>query len=145
MSFSIRMEIRDIGGKFDLGLRCSECMETKKILPVVKRGGQHEIFNACIRCWNNWLKIRVLFLTQNMRVTLGESNRRFASWFDDLLHNQNLYGVIEFPEWIKITDDRAFFREFVYPVHLLRAADSSIFRDFAILTSRNDNVQSFQL
>ncbi|POS82715.1 hypothetical protein EPUL_005486 [Erysiphe pulchra] len=80
-----------------------------------------------------------------MRVILGESNSRFSSWLGDLPYNQNLYGVIELPEWIKTTDDRAFFREFVYPIHLLRAVDSSIFRDRAILTSRNDNVNRFNV
>ncbi|POS83958.1 hypothetical protein EPUL_003733, partial [Erysiphe pulchra] len=34
-----------------------------QIIPVVKRGGLHEIVNTCIQYWNNWSKIRVLFLT----------------------------------------------------------------------------------
>ncbi|KHJ32918.1 putative atp-dependent dna helicase pif1 [Erysiphe necator] len=41
------------------------------------------------------------------------------------------------------TDDRNIFREFIYPQDQLSAGDVSIFHDRAILTSRNDEVTSF--
>ncbi|POS84034.1 hypothetical protein EPUL_005040, partial [Erysiphe pulchra] len=99
-----------------------------QILPVVKEEAS----------------MKLLILAFNAGI-IGESNSRFASGLGDLSYNQNLYGVTEIPEWIKTTDDRAFFREFIFLIHLLQAADSSIFRDRAILTSRNDNVDFFNV
>ncbi|POS82092.1 hypothetical protein EPUL_006107 [Erysiphe pulchra] len=53
------------------------------------------------------------------------------------------YGAIDIPEWIRTSNDRRVFRDSVYPLHHLQAADNSVFRGCAILTSRNDNVDRF--
>lgn len=114
-----------------------------QILPVVKRGRREQIVNKCIRCWREWQNIKPLFLTQNMRVLTGDLNRRFAEWLSLLPYTENLRGRIEVPEWIQTTDDRNVFREFMYPLDQLRSGDVSIFQGRAILTSRNDEVTSF--
>ncbi|POS82416.1 hypothetical protein EPUL_003749, partial [Erysiphe pulchra] len=62
-----------------------------QILPVVKRGGKDEIINVCIRYWSKWNLIRILFLTDNMRVVMGEENQRFASWLSELPYTPSLY------------------------------------------------------
>ena len=78
-----------------------------------------------------------------MRVLNSDLNRRFAEWLSSLSYTENLRGRIEIPEWIQTTDDRNVFREFIYPQDQLSAGDVSIFNDRAILTSRNDEVTSF--
>ena len=50
---------------------------------------------------------------------------------------------MEIPDWIQTTDDREVFREFVYPAGLLRSGEVSIFYNRAILSPRNDSVESF--
>ncbi|POS84070.1 hypothetical protein EPUL_005210, partial [Erysiphe pulchra] len=76
-------------------------------------------------------------------VVVGESNRRFADWLSILSYTPSLYGDITLPSWIRTTDDRELFRNFVYPTNQLRNLDESILRERAILTSRNDNVSRF--
>ena len=114
-----------------------------QILPVVKGGRRPQFVSACIKFWSEWHLIQPLFLTQNMRVLQGEMNRRFADWLSHLSYHPNLYGVIDFPPYIKTTDNRGSFRDFVYPPDQLRSGASGIFRDRAILSSRNDLVESF--
>ncbi|POS81715.1 hypothetical protein EPUL_006144, partial [Erysiphe pulchra] len=114
-----------------------------QILPVVRMGRKDEIMNACIRYWSKWNSIRTLFLTDNMRVVMGEENQRFASWLSELPYTPSLYGTMNIPEWIRTKNDRSEFCESIYPVQSLRANDVSIFRDRAILSSRNNDVNRF--
>ncbi|POS85345.1 hypothetical protein EPUL_004184 [Erysiphe pulchra] len=78
-----------------------------------------------------------------MRVVMGEENQRFASWLSELPYTPSLYGTMNIPEWIRTINDRSEFCESIYPVQSLRANDVSIFRDRAILSSRNDDVNRF--
>ncbi|POS84398.1 hypothetical protein EPUL_002870 [Erysiphe pulchra] len=109
----------------------------------VQRGGRVQIVNACIRYWSEWHRIQQLFLTDNMHVVEGESNQRFANWLSDLPYTPSQNGAIDISEWIRTTNDQRAYRDFVYPLHQLQAADNSIFRDCAILISRNDSVDRF--
>ncbi|POS82063.1 hypothetical protein EPUL_006439, partial [Erysiphe pulchra] len=54
-----------------------------------------------------------------------------------------MYGSLDIPEWMKTTNDRTVFRDFVYPARPLQSLDSSIFHDRAILSPRNDLVHQF--
>ena len=114
-----------------------------QILPVVKRGRRERVVNACIRCWREWQNIQPLYLTQNMRVLTGDLNRRFADWLSLLPYTESLRGNIDLPEWIRTTDDRNEFREFIYPEGQLGSGETNMFHDRAILTSKNDAVTAF--
>ncbi|POS82310.1 hypothetical protein EPUL_006433, partial [Erysiphe pulchra] len=114
-----------------------------QILPVVRRGRRENTANACIRFWDKWSIVRPLFLTQNMRVIEGELNQRFADWLAKLSYTPSLYGPVELPDFIRVTHDREEFREFVYPIQQIRTPASSFFRERAILSSRNDEVDKF--
>ncbi|POS81876.1 hypothetical protein EPUL_006834, partial [Erysiphe pulchra] len=114
-----------------------------RILPVVKRGQRQDIVNACIRYWQNWSLITPLFLTQNMRVVESEVNQQFVDWLYQLSYTHSQHGLIDLPDWIQTTDDRQFFRQFIYPGHAIQIPNSSFFLKRAILTSRNDAVDVF--
>ncbi|KHJ34360.1 putative PIF1 [Erysiphe necator] len=78
-----------------------------------------------------------------MRVLTGDLNRRFADWLSLLPYTESLRGNIDLPEWIRTTDDRNVFREFIYPEGQLGSGETHMFHDRAILTSKNDAVTAF--
>ncbi|POS81951.1 hypothetical protein EPUL_005415, partial [Erysiphe pulchra] len=47
------------------------------------------------------------------------------------------------PDWIQTTDDRQFFKQFIYPGHIIQFPNAFFFLKRAILTSRNDAVDVF--
>ncbi|POS81997.1 hypothetical protein EPUL_005932, partial [Erysiphe pulchra] len=105
-------------------------------------------FGAVDRTLQSLLNNRDIFggipvVMENMRVVMGEENQRFASWLSELPYTPSLYGTMTIPEWIRTTNDRSEFCQSIYPVQSLRANDVSIFRDRAILSSRNDDVNRF--
>ncbi|POS84236.1 hypothetical protein EPUL_002350 [Erysiphe pulchra] len=54
-----------------------------------------------------------------------------------------MYGAIEFPDCIQVTNDRTTLREFVYPLQQIQSSDTSLFHEQATLASRNDAVERF--
>ncbi|POS82018.1 hypothetical protein EPUL_006383, partial [Erysiphe pulchra] len=78
-----------------------------------------------------------------MRVVESEVNQQFAEWLYQLSYTRSQHGLLDLPDWIQTTDDRQFFRQFIYPGHIIQFPNASFFLKRAILTSRNDGVDVF--
>ena len=102
-----------------------------KFLPVVKHGGRAEVVSACLRRSEMLPRLRVLTLTQNMRVRGADAeNRRFIPWLQSLPYDPTRHNwVAPLPE-MRPTFDITTFYNFLYPVDLLMRAsiDHSVFR-----------------
>lgn len=63
-------------------------------LPVVPGGSREDVVNACIQSSPLWPHIRVLRLSQNMRLQAAGSDdtRRFAAWLADVGHGRTING-----------------------------------------------------
>jgi hypothetical protein len=114
-----------------------------QILPVVRRGNRAVIVNACIRQSYIWSSLKLLSLSQNMRVQMGEMNERFASWLRHLSYDPSLRKRIALPNDIVQHDDVVTFCHHINLQQLLIRGqqDSSAFAGRAILAVRNDTAQ----
>jgi hypothetical protein len=68
-----------------------------QILPVVRKGNQAAIVNACIQWSFLWPQLKLLTLRQNMRVRLDDENQQFARWVSALPYDVALCGRIPLP------------------------------------------------
>jgi hypothetical protein len=69
-----------------------------QILPVVKKGSRADVIAANIQRCHVWGRLRLLFLTQNMRMQQTEENERYARWIGNISYDKSLYGTVELPE-----------------------------------------------
>lgn len=75
-----------------------------------------------------------------MSVAGGNFNQPFADLLSKFSYSASLYGTIKLSYFIRTTDDREVFREFIYSVDQIRLLEALFFYEKAILYSRNDAV-----
>jgi hypothetical protein len=57
----------------------------RQVLPVVKYGGKADVLNMTMKHWNQWHKITLLTLTENMRIGRLNENPEAARKFGEYL------------------------------------------------------------
>jgi len=115
-----------------------------QILPVVPRGSREATVQACIQRSFIWPQLKVLFLTENMRIrTADEHNRAFLEWTQRLSYDPEYYGLIELPPFVARFEHFLDLIERVYPRALLAESGTvpDFFRTRSILASRNSSVR----
>jgi hypothetical protein len=117
----------------------------KQILPVIVKGSRPQIVGACIQRSHLWRSVKVLKLTQNMRLNtqvLAESN--FAKWQLEIGHGQHTdeLGNTKLPDHFKCPENTiSSLTSIVYSgVNELPHPPDHYFAERSILTSRNDDV-----
>ena len=118
----------------------------KQILPVIVKGARAQIVGASLQRSHLWHSIRVLQLTQNMRLnTLNEVERAFAQWQLDVGHGlfTNETNEITLPDHFQCPENTlSSLIHTIYPginPNALLPQDQ-YFADRTILCSRNDDV-----
>ncbi|XP_052113856.1 uncharacterized protein LOC110277433 [Arachis duranensis] len=125
----------------------------RQILPVISRGSRQDIIQSSINSSYLWHNCKVLKLTKNMRLSLGENNniqklRNFAKWL--LKIGDGLAGdttdsesIIHIPSDILIKNSETVLDDlidFVYPNMLSNLSVENYFKDRAILAPTLDCV-----
>ncbi|XP_024013983.1 uncharacterized protein LOC112088061 [Eutrema salsugineum] len=128
----------------------------RQILPVIPNAGKTEILMATLNLSPLWYKCRVLRLTQNMRLIAGDNSRAmleqaaFTKWILDIgdgTINDDGSGeaVIDIPDdlLIKYCKDpiKTIVKE-IYGSSFSKETDPKFFQDCAILSPRNDDVDT---
>src|SRR6202789_1450016 len=117
----------------------------KQILPVIVKGSRAQIVGACIQRSHLWRSIKVLKLTENMRLnTLADAERNFAKWQLEIGHGKHTddSGIITLPDHFKCTENSvSSLISAVYPgINKLPLPPDHYFAERTIPTSRNDAV-----
>ena len=112
---------------------------------MIVKGSHPQIFGACIQRSQLWQSVKVLKLTENMRLnTQVEAERNFAKWQLEIGHGQHTdeAGKIKLPDHFKCTEDTvSSLISAVYPgINELPHPPDHYFAERTILTSRNDDV-----
>ncbi|XP_072054895.1 uncharacterized protein [Arachis hypogaea] len=125
----------------------------RQILPVIPRGSRQDIIQSSINSSYLWHNCKVLKLTKNMRLSLGENNniqklRNFAEWL--LKIGDGLAGdttdsesIVHIPSDILIKNSETALDDlidFVYPDMLSNLSVENYFKDRAILAPTLDCV-----
>ena len=92
-----------------------------QILPVVQRGNQAAIVDACLQRSFLWPSLTVLHLRRNMRVRDGPENERFAVWVRSLAAAEAA-GTVLLLEMITSFCNKQQFYAQIYPPELLASA-----------------------
>ncbi|XP_024011330.1 uncharacterized protein LOC112086593 [Eutrema salsugineum] len=128
----------------------------RQILPVIPNAGKTEILMATLNSSPLWYKCRVLRLTQNMRLIAGDSSRAmleraaFTKWIldiDDGTINDDGSGeaVIDIPDDLLIKDCKDPINTIVKEIYgssFSKETNPKFFQDRAILSPRNDDVET---
>ncbi|XP_057747181.1 uncharacterized protein LOC130966401 [Arachis stenosperma] len=125
----------------------------RQILPVIPRGSRQDIIQSSINSSYLWHNCKVLKLTKNMRLSLGENNniqelRNFAEWLlkiGDGLAGDTTDGesIVHIPSDIFVKNsDTALddLIDFVYPDMLSNLSIENYFKDREILAPTLDCV-----
>ena len=117
----------------------------KQILPVIVKGSRAQIVGACIQRSQLWRSVKILKLTENMRLnTHVEAERNFAKWQLESGHGQHTdeLGNTTLPDHFKCTHNTVpSLISAVYPgINQLPHPPDHYFAERTILTSRNDDV-----
>jgi hypothetical protein len=117
----------------------------KQILPVIVKGSRPQIVGACIQRSQLWRSVKVLKLTENMRLnTHIQAERDFAKWQLEVGHGKHTddTGNIRLPDHFKCTENTiASLVNIIYPgINQLPLPPDEYFAKRTILTSRNDDV-----
>ena len=127
----------------------------RQILPVVPNGSRRDILNASITSSPIWNSCKVLTLTKNMRLTLGnntsesDETKAFANWLLELgegkvgesIHDDEFDVDIPDDLLIKGTSDPiSRLIDFVYPSLIQLYKDKDYFGEQAILAPTNEVV-----
>ena len=117
----------------------------KQILPVIVKGSRPQIVGACMQRSHLWHFVKVLKLTENMRLnTQVEAERNFAKWQLEIGHGKHTdeTGNIKLPDHFKCTENTVeSLISNIYPgVNDLPHPPDHYFAQRTILTSRNDDV-----
>ena len=117
----------------------------KQILPVIVKGSRAQIVGACIQRSRLWRSVKVLKLTENMRLnTHMDAERNFAKWQLEIGHGQHTdeAGNTTLPDHFKCTENTVpSLISAVYPgINQLPHPPDHYFAERTILTSRNDDV-----
>ncbi|XP_057719327.1 uncharacterized protein LOC130933725 [Arachis stenosperma] len=123
----------------------------RQILPVILRGSRQDIIQSSINSSYLWHNCKVLKLTKNMRLSLGENNniqelRNFTEWLlkiGDGLAGDTTDGesIIHIPSDILIKNSETVLDDlidFVYPNMLSNLSVEIYFKDRAILAPTLD-------
>ncbi|XP_057763578.1 uncharacterized protein LOC130984574 [Arachis stenosperma] len=123
----------------------------RQILPVIPRGSRQDIIQSSINSSYLWHNYKVLKLTKNMRLSLGENNniqelRNFAEWLlkiSDGLAGDTTDGesIVHIPSDILIKNSETTLDDlidFVYPNMLSNLSIENYFKDRAILAPTLD-------
>ena len=117
------------------------CGDVRHLLPVIKRGSEADVENACIKNSYLWPRFRKFQLTQNMR--LDEDSQNYARFLidvgeDKLLKNNE--GEIELPEEMVLQQENIVeCLRLVYPSF---ENPSEIFSKKCILVPLNESVRN---
>ncbi|XP_024009930.1 ATP-dependent DNA helicase PIF1-like [Eutrema salsugineum] len=128
----------------------------RQILPVIPNAGKTEILMATLNSSPLWHKCRVLRLTQNMRLIAGDNSRAmleraaFTKWILDIgdgTINDDGSGeaVIDIPDDLLIKDCKDPIKTIVKEIYgssFSKETDPKFFQDCAILSLRNDDVDT---
>jgi hypothetical protein len=118
----------------------------KQILPVVVKGSRPQIVGACIQKSHLWRSVKVLKLTENMRLnTEVEAERNFAKWQLEIGHGKHTdpaTGNLKLPNHFKCAENTiSSLISTVYSgFNELPLPPDHYFAERTILTSRNDDV-----
>ncbi|KAL1317076.1 hypothetical protein AAHE18_15G110800 [Arachis hypogaea] len=125
----------------------------RQILPVIPRGSRQDIIQSSINSSYLWHNCKVLKLTKNMRLSLGENNniqelRNFAEWLlkiGDGLAGDTTDGksIVHIPSDILVKNSETALDDlidFVYPDMLSNLFVENYFKDRAILAPTLDCV-----
>jgi PIF1-like helicase/Helitron helicase-like domain at N-terminus/Helicase len=109
-------------------------------LPVVRKGSRADIVAANLQRCQVWDKLRLLRLTQNMRVQRTDENQRYANWIGSMSYERTRYGNIDLPPEVDVMNSQEAFLDHIYPLHEIQRVDerTTFFRGRAILCTRND-------
>jgi hypothetical protein len=114
----------------------------QQILPVVHRGTREDVVSASLLRSVLWTDIKVLKLTQNMRVASDPNAQAFSSWLLDIGHGRGRTAndTIHLPQGMVAPDPETFISE-VYPgIGSIPHPPGDYFLDRMILAPRNSDV-----
>ena len=117
----------------------------QQILPVIVKGSRAQIVNACMQRSTLWQSMKVLQLTQNMRLNIDDAQEKnFAQWQIDIGHGRhtNESDDVTLPESFKCAENTVqSLIDTIYPgIGLLPHPEDHYFSERTILSSRNDDV-----
>jgi len=92
-----------------------------QILPVVQRGNQAAIVDACLQRSFLWPSLTVLHLRRNMRVRDGPENERFAVWVRSLAAAEAAGTVLLLEMIISFYNKQQFYAQIYLPKLLASA------------------------
>jgi ATP-dependent exoDNAse (exonuclease V) alpha subunit len=140
------VDIIDPDGEAKLfgGVTMVFCGDWRQCLPVIPRGLKEDIVKACLtRSQAIWSKIKVLQLTENMRLEATREDRDFAKWLLEVgegLHTEP-DGTITLPASVRCRNNTIQqLIQHVFP-NLNQQQPDDYFGERAILTSRNADVR----
>lgn len=90
--------------------------DPKQTLPVVPKGTQEEILDACLQRSYLWSHLEMLTLTQNMRLEVGPEEVEFGKWLLDIGYGRanRADGTVDLPSE-SVTRDSNSLIDFIYP------------------------------
>ena len=117
----------------------------KQLLPVIVKGSRPQIVGACMQRSHIWHSVKVLKITENMRLkTQVEAERDFAKWQLEIGHGKHTdeAGNIKLPDHFKCTENTvdSLISTIYSGVNDLPHPPDHYFAQRTILTSRNDDV-----
>lgn len=115
----------------------------QQILPVVYKGSREDIVSASLLRSPLWTDIKVLKLTQNMRVASDPNAQPFSSWLLNIGHGRRCIAdeTIQLPRRMIIPDVKSFLNR-VYPdIGSIPHPPAEYFLDCIILAPRNNDVR----
>lgn len=114
----------------------------QQILPVIPKGTEEEIVDACLQCSFLCNNIEVLTLSKNERLECGSDEEDFAKWLLDIGHGSIITTSdcsIPFPDEMRAHDPNALIN-FIYPHLGQRVPAPQYFSERIILAPRNHDV-----
>jgi len=114
----------------------------QQILPVVYKGSREDVVSASLLRSVLWTDIKVLKLTQNMRVASDPNAQAFSSWLLDIGHGRGRAAdeTIRLPQGMVAPDPEAFISQ-IYPgIRSFPHPPGDYFLDRMILAPRNSDV-----
>lgn len=78
-------------------------------------GDRPQIVESCMQKAPFWPRLKVLHLTENMRLQSGDQNTRWAKWLSEIAYNPQMYDSIQLlPEISHRFDDEELFLNEVF-------------------------------
>ena len=120
----------------------------QQILPVIVRGGQSEIVEACLQHSSLWHETTVLHLTENKRLEGGTAeDRQFAEWLLKVGRGENndAAGLLQLPTSMRCGERVDDLINSIYPgINQLSPYrnNDEFFQHRTILSARNDDVDA---